>query len=65
VAPRPRVVPDDDIVKLLCAAATVLGVTMEDAMEALGYFWSTTYALAPGTGEVRVDQYRVAASIGH
>jgi hypothetical protein len=38
------IVPDDDVVTLLGATATVLGITLEDAMEAFGDFWSTTYA---------------------
>jgi hypothetical protein len=38
------VVPDADVVKLLGATATVLDVTLEEAMDAFGDFWSTTYA---------------------
>jgi hypothetical protein len=38
------IVPDDDVVKLLRSTATVLGVTLEEAMDAFGDFWSTTYA---------------------
>lgn len=38
------VVPDGDVVKLLGATAVVLGMDLEQAMDAFGDFWSTTYA---------------------
>ncbi len=38
------VIPDEDVVKLLKSTATVLGVSLDDAMDMFGDFWSTTYA---------------------
>jgi hypothetical protein len=38
------VVPDEDVLKLLRATASVLGITLEEAMDVFGDFWSTTYA---------------------
>jgi hypothetical protein len=38
------VVPDGDVTKLLAATAAVLCITLEQAMDAFGDFWSTTYA---------------------
>jgi hypothetical protein len=39
-----EIIPDGDFVKLLEATVTVLEISMEQAMDAFGDFWSTTYA---------------------
>jgi hypothetical protein len=39
-------VPDEDVIKLLHATASVLAISLEQAMDAFGDFWSTTYAPA-------------------
>jgi hypothetical protein len=38
------VVPDEQVVGLLQSTAAVLGMTLDQAMDAFGDFWSTTYA---------------------
>ncbi|MEM1413362.1 MAG: heme NO-binding domain-containing protein [Myxococcota bacterium] len=37
-------VPDGDAVKMIGTTAEVLGISVEQAMEAFGIHWSTTYA---------------------
>ena len=38
------VVPDEDLLRLLEATAAVTGMTLDQARNAFGEFWSTTYA---------------------
>ncbi len=38
------VVPDEEVLKLLRSTASVLGITLDEAMDVFGDFWSTTYA---------------------
>jgi hypothetical protein len=39
-----EIVPDGDVVKLIDAVASVLGITLAQAMDAFGEYWSTKYA---------------------
>jgi hypothetical protein len=44
IFPTTAVVPDGDVLKLVGATAEVLKVSVQDAMDAFGEYWSTTYA---------------------